>query len=287
MAKAGEQKVGGDETCTGVGAGDPEVGANEPSRSTAEPVVNGAEKEHPSAKKRRVDRAENKCDESREEEETLVLPCVSSPQSRLRKKLEKRHKRSPQRSAQRAPSLAGSSQSEVEFQTLERTPRRRGQGQGQASAGVPSVRDTPSTNSTLLCPVTPPVHEFLLSASPVAKAGSLPCACEEKEKSGKHKGGKKVKRLTALGAVRALSHEFDLSLKEAQVLFWRNSGHVDATRYWIMTGYTLPGHYYWTEEEDGVLQTCQPDHPDWQRLEETYSLSAVLQRIQWLQDTAH
>ena len=43
------------------------------------------------------------------------------------------------------------------------------------------------------------------------------------------------------------------------------------------------GHQYWLPKEDKVLLKRQPDHADWQSLEQRRGLSAVLQRIQWLQ----
>ena len=43
------------------------------------------------------------------------------------------------------------------------------------------------------------------------------------------------------------------------------------------------GHQYWLPEEDKVLLKRQPDHADWQSLEQQRGLPAVLQRIQWLQ----
>ncbi|KAL8588172.1 hypothetical protein ACOMHN_067736 [Nucella lapillus] len=148
-----------------------------------------------------------------------------------------------------------------------------------ASAG----HATPSTSSTLLYPVTPPIYrDAVLSASSHSEAGASPSPSRENEKCERHKE-KKTKRMTALGVIRTLSEEFDLTLKEARALFWRNGGHVNATRYWIMTGDTLPGHHYWSPEEDRVLLTREPDHPHWQRVEGLHGLTAVLHRIQWLQ----
>ena len=45
------------------------------------------------------------------------------------------------------------------------------------------------------------------------------------------------------------------------------------------------GHNYWPPSHDDMLLEQQPDQPDWQRLEQLYGLSTVLQRIQWLQNS--
>ena len=41
--------------------------------------------------------------------------------------------------------------------------------------------------------------------------------------------------------LQALSAEFDLTLAEAAEIYFCNSGHLEAARYWIQTGRTLPG----------------------------------------------
>lgn len=85
--------------------------------------------------------------------------------------------------------------------------------------------------------------------------------------------------------IEVLCKEFGLMEKQARVCLWRNSGDVRATRFWILTGQTLPGHWVWLREEDTVLQTCEPSHPDWQCLENTRGLQAVLARQRFLMGT--
>ncbi|XP_070197601.1 telomeric repeat-binding factor 2-interacting protein 1-like [Littorina saxatilis] len=109
------------------------------------------------------------------------------------------------------------------------------------------------------------------------------CHSDDEEAEEQHTSRKNPKRLTALGVLRALSAEFDLTHGDVAAILKRHNGHVKAARYWILTGNQLPGHHCWTREEDRVLLKRSPDHPHWQKLEERCGLTAVLTRIHWLQ----
>lgn len=85
-----------------------------------------------------------------------------------------------------------------------------------------------------------------------------------------------------LRTIEVLAREFGLTDSEAMECLWRNSGNVVATRFWILTGQTLPSHWIWSRTQDTVLQTYEPAHPDWQFLERTRGLQAVLDRQRFL-----
>ncbi|KAK7486995.1 hypothetical protein BaRGS_00021811 [Batillaria attramentaria] len=89
-----------------------------------------------------------------------------------------------------------------------------------------------------------------------------------------------------LHTIEMLRREFGFTDTEARECLWRNSGDVVATRFWILTGQSLPGLWTWTREQDSVLQNCEPGHQDWQYLENTRGLQAVLDRQKFLRGDA-